>query len=172
MCAHEHACIHTPTPAPRRLSHFVTRECEKREYSASRTAPLSSPLIYGTSFSPCKKAKLTVGSLRVCACVIYQPHATAPPKRTKTTLCAILRSGRSSPSLCAQHRAGASGFTPGEDRIHAKKKKKHPRTFEKHPSCWVSPRLQKENYQFSSHARDFTSKDTRGTKTHSGPIRQ
>lgn len=66
MCAHEHACIHTPTPAPRRLSHFVTRECEKREYSASRTAPLLSPLIYGTSFSPCKEAKLTVGSLRVC----------------------------------------------------------------------------------------------------------
>lgn len=99
MCAHEHAAQHTPTPAPRSLSHFVTRELEKREYSASGTAPLSSPLIYGTSFSPCKKAKLTVGSLRVCACVIYQPHATAPPKRTKTTLCAILRSGRSSPCL-------------------------------------------------------------------------
>lgn len=173
MCAHEHACIHTPTPAPRRRSHFVTRECEKREYSASRTAPLSSPLIYGTSFSPCKKAKLTVGSLRVCACVIYQPHATAPPKRTKTTLCAILRSGRSFPSLCAQHRAGALRFTPREARVHARKRTKRihvknntPESFKKHLSCRVSPRLKEKKTASSVLTRGTSHQKTRAEQKH------
>lgn len=102
-------------------------ECEKPEYLPSRTAPLSSPLISGTSFSPCKKAKLTVGSLCVYACVIYQPHATAPPKRTKTTLCAILRSGRSSPSRCAQHQAIAFRFNP-KRRLHLIQKSHYMKT--------------------------------------------
>lgn len=41
------------------------------------------PLIYGTSFSPCKKAKLTVGSLRVCARVLFIKHMPLPRRNAQ-----------------------------------------------------------------------------------------